>query len=137
MNNLKNWSFEDLFTRCVNVDDMSLEMNAKEFEALKYKINQLEKKTNMCLGVGDGTGNLFVYGDYDSIKTAQNKLLELETLRKQVGECEEVLREIAFYLGVGGYNTTNVDPNIYKEKIQWGIDNYGEIQFKIGQMKCL
>lgn len=33
------------------------------------------------LGVGDGSGKLFVHGDYDSIKTVQKKLLELEELR--------------------------------------------------------
>lgn len=33
------------------------------------------------LGVGDGTGQLFVKGSYDAIKTLQSKLLELEQLK--------------------------------------------------------
>lgn len=34
------------------------------------------KKFSMSLGVGDGTGQHFVWGDYDSIKLAQKKLLD-------------------------------------------------------------
>ena len=34
------------------------------------------------LGVGDGTGELFVQGDYDSIKACQQKLLDLEKYRQ-------------------------------------------------------
>jgi hypothetical protein len=34
----------------------------------------------MTLGVGDGSGQLFVNGDYDSIKTAQEKLMQREKL---------------------------------------------------------
>lgn len=30
----------------------------------------------MCMGVGDGSGQLFVYGDYDSIKAAQRGVIE-------------------------------------------------------------
>lgn len=32
----------------------------------------------LTMGVGDGGGKLFVYGDYDSIKAAQKKLIEKE-----------------------------------------------------------
>ncbi len=31
-----------------------------------------------CMGVGDGSGQLFVYGDYDSIKAAQRIVLRAE-----------------------------------------------------------
>lgn len=34
------------------------------------------------LGVGNGTGELFVQGDYDSIKACQQKLLDLEKYRQ-------------------------------------------------------
>jgi cell shape-determining protein MreC len=43
----------------------------------------------LMLGVGNGTGNLFVEGDYDSITILQNKLLELEELRRRVKDLEE------------------------------------------------
>jgi len=58
----------------------------------------------IIMGVGDGTGNLFVTGDYDSIKTLQEKLLELEEYRrgdkenKMIEELrkenEELLKEV-------------------------------------------
>ncbi len=44
-------------------------------------ITELRKKTAMTLGVGEGSGELYVHGDYDSIKACQAKLLEHETLR--------------------------------------------------------
>ncbi len=40
-------------------------------------------KTRVILGVGDGTGNLFVEGDYESITVLQKKLLELEAVRRE------------------------------------------------------
>ena len=36
----------------------------------------------MVLGVGEGSGQLFVHGDYDSIKAAQKLLLEAEELAR-------------------------------------------------------
>jgi len=36
----------------------------------------------LIMGVGDGSGNLFVKGDYDSITVLQQKLFELEELRR-------------------------------------------------------
>lgn len=32
----------------------------------------------MCMGVGDGSGSLFVYGDYESIKAAQSRVFAYE-----------------------------------------------------------
>ena len=45
---------------------------------------------------------------------------------------ENALREIAFYLGVGGYNDVNVNPENYKSKILWSIDNLVDTAEKIG-----
>jgi len=45
----------------------------------------------LIMGVGNGGGNLFVKGDYDSITVLQQKLLELEELRKIK---TELLKEI-------------------------------------------
>lgn len=33
------------------------------------------------VGVGDGTGDLFVYGKYEAVKRVQNMIFELEKLR--------------------------------------------------------
>ena len=51
------------------------------------------KPGELLMGVGDGGGNLFVRGDYDSIKVLQDKLLELEDLRKQVDELDKEVQE--------------------------------------------
>lgn len=53
-----------------------------QIPAMRAELERLRKMTSMCMGVGDGTGGLFVYGDYDSVKVAQAKLLELEELRR-------------------------------------------------------
>ena len=46
-------------------------------------------RQNISLGVGDGTGQLFVHGDHASISACQQKLLELERMRAE----NEALRE--------------------------------------------
>jgi hypothetical protein len=38
------------------------------------------------------------------------------------GECAAVLRNLASYLGAGGYNAAAVDPQVFREKIMWGIE---------------
>jgi len=50
-----------------------------------------ENGNDIIMGVGNGGGNLFVKGDYDSIKVLQDKLLELEALRHRVKELEKRL----------------------------------------------
>lgn len=35
--------------------------------------------------------------------------------------CESALRSLASYVGVGGYNAPTVDPDVFEEKIRWGI----------------
>jgi|SRR5690554_6319886 len=54
----------------------------RDYEALQAEFNALRDKTSLSLGVGDGTGNLFVHGDYDSIKRVQELIFECEQLRK-------------------------------------------------------
>lgn len=36
---------------------------------------------------------------------------------------EEVLRSLASYVGAGGYNAPTVDPDVFEDKIRWGIDH--------------
>ncbi|WP_273835609.1 hypothetical protein [Serratia marcescens] len=55
-----------------------------ELEAKDKRIAELEAKTAMTMGVGSGNGNLFVHGDYDSIKAAQAIVLESESLRARL-----------------------------------------------------
>lgn len=55
-----------------------------ELEAKDKRIAELEAKTAMTMGVGSGNGNLFVHGDYDSIKAAQAIVFENESLRAKL-----------------------------------------------------
>lgn len=55
-----------------------------ELEAKDKRIAELEAKTAMTMSVGSGNGNLFVHGDYDSIKAAQAIVLENESLRAKL-----------------------------------------------------
>jgi len=55
----------------------------------------------LIMGVGSGSDNLFVSGDYESITALQNKLFELEELRrenenlkKEVQRLENISKEI-------------------------------------------
>ena len=38
----ENWTIEDLFARCMDYDDMTLEMDKEEFAALRRKIAMLQ-----------------------------------------------------------------------------------------------
>ncbi|ENG6107634.1 hypothetical protein ACAY19_002305 [Serratia liquefaciens] len=53
-------------------------------EAKDKRIAELEAKTAMTMGVGNGGGSLFVHGDYDSIKAAQSIVFENESLRAKL-----------------------------------------------------
>ncbi len=55
-----------------------------ELSAARERIAELEAKTSMTMGVGNGDGNLFVHGDYDSIKAAQRIVLDNEELRAKL-----------------------------------------------------
>lgn len=66
-----------------------------DYEALQAECDALLDKTSMSLGVGDGTGNLFVYGDYDSIKRVQALIFECEKLRRSVTHLEKLLSAAA------------------------------------------
>jgi len=52
--------------------------------ALRDALDKAEAKCAVTLGVGDGAGQLFVHGDYDSIKACQAKLLRLEKLEAEL-----------------------------------------------------
>jgi len=52
-----------------------------------------EMGSKIIMGVGDGSGNLFVEGNYDSIITLQSKLLELEELRREVRRLKKLVGE--------------------------------------------
>lgn len=57
---------------------------ANIIDAQAAEIAALRAKTQICMGVGDGAGNLFVYGDHESIKAAQNIVLRLGESAREI-----------------------------------------------------
>jgi len=45
-----------------------------------------------------------------------------EVVRRANESYEDVLRSLACSLGAGGYNARTVDPDVFEQKIRWGID---------------
>jgi hypothetical protein len=62
-------------------------------DTLRTEVGQLRKKTGVMLGVGDGAGQKFVYGDYESIKAAQDIIFRLEEATKRIRELETTLQQ--------------------------------------------
>lgn len=53
-----------------------------ERDALTAEVERLKSMTAVTMGIGRGDGNLFVHGDYDSIKVAQSLVFSAERMRK-------------------------------------------------------
>lgn len=51
-------------------------------EALRAEVERLRSMTAVTVGVGSGDGNLFVHGDYDSIKAVQSLVFRAEGKEK-------------------------------------------------------
>lgn len=64
-----------------------------DYEALQAECDALRDKTRLSLGVGDGSGNRFVYGDYDSIKRVQELIFENERMRTVLSQAREYVFE--------------------------------------------
>lgn len=79
-----------------------------ERDALQAECDALSSNTRLSLGVGDGDGNLFVHGDYDSIKRVQALIFENERLLKDVEALSDALQGLLNIVsdssGVAGYH---------------------------------
>lgn len=53
------------------------------------------------------------------------------TPEDKISQLECTLRDIAFYLGVGGYSCDEVDPQKFFDKIKWGIENYAQSYYQL------
>lgn len=53
------------------------------------------------------------------------------TPEDKIAQLECTLRDIALYLGVGGYNCDEVDPQKFFDKIKWGIDDFAQSYHKL------
>jgi len=75
----------------INHVQVILDMQQAE-EELKQKQAKETYITKLILGVGNGSGNLFVEGDYDSITRVQNMIFELEELRIENRDLKKSLK---------------------------------------------
>lgn len=66
---------------CANIARAVAPLQA-EIERLQAEVERLRSMTAMTMGIGRGDGNLFVHGDYDSIKAAQSRLFSAERIEK-------------------------------------------------------
>lgn len=71
-------------------------------EQLTARAEQAEAKPGMTLGVGDGSGQLFVHGDYDSIKAAQAIIFRAKRLAARVATLEAANGKLREMLGRAG-----------------------------------
>lgn len=58
----------------------------------------------------------------ESREEAASLEAERDQLKAENERLGDVLRSIACSLGAGGYNASAVDPDVFEEKICWGID---------------
>ena len=99
--------------------------------ALQAERDTLRAKTAVTLGVGSGGGSLFVHGDYDSIKAAQDFIFRaeraestLEALRGQVaGLAELIARVIDAEFGFGEWPT---EEELRAELLAINVGRHGE-----------
>lgn len=69
-----------------------------DVEAAPWVIDEIKKledkldSMNCTMGVGDGSGNLFVHGDYDSIKACQKLIDRPRLIREDIIVLEEILQ---------------------------------------------
>lgn len=78
-------------------DAVCIELDQNE-EVWVGKQNKVD--TSCSVGVGNGSGNLFVHGSYESVKAVQTVILEHEELRQVCSEAYQVVGILAYYLDV-------------------------------------
>jgi len=76
------------FADCLGMEEASFiyAANPAVVIALIEQLEALKAKTSMTMGVGMGDGNLFVHGDYESIKAVQGIVFRMEAAEAQVKE---------------------------------------------------
>lgn len=65
-----------------------------DIEPLIERLEAAERKTGCTMGVGVSDGQLFVHGDYDSIKVAQAIVLERDDLRAELAKIKAAEPEV-------------------------------------------
>lgn len=90
----------------------------------------------MCMECGRGIHSNFKASTYQGVqhlwdnrsqqisgpRSQGNISTMAEFLLKELNDAHDVLRNLAFVLGAGGYNATHVDAKVFEKKIHAGID---------------
>lgn len=86
----------------------------------------------ICTECGNGLGGGFRGDTFQSAQFLWNRDFDISIipkptsvplfLLKELNDAHDVLRNLAFVLGVGGYNATHVDATVFEKKIHAGID---------------
>jgi cell shape-determining protein MreC len=63
----------------------------------------------LIMGIGNGDGNLFVKGDYRSITHLQNKIFELEELRRENKKLKDEITALEHRLEIAELHPVKVD----------------------------
>jgi hypothetical protein len=77
--------------------DATVRIHQLELELTATK-KELAEKTSVFMGVGDGGGNLFVYGSYEAIKAAQSKVLMLGKLHFHIDHLDAMGDRMAHHM---------------------------------------
>lgn len=112
------------------VHDGSVAVIRAHIEELTGENERLHQKTAVTMGVGAGDGKLFVHGDYESIKAAQDIVLERDGLRGALAAGDERLVAAAERAGVAytGCDT----PDALVERVE---EQGAEIERLLGQLE--
>lgn len=78
----------------------------EELNRLYEEVSELRSRTSVSMGVGNGSGKLFVYGDLESIQAAQAIVLRAERMSARV---EELQKEV---WALKSHNARLIDSNI-------------------------
>lgn len=64
----------------------------------------------VSMGVGDGSGRLFIFGDYESIKATQRIVLDRDELKRKLAIAERALEAIESDCEAGWEEQGQCDP---------------------------
>lgn len=72
----------------------SLDVAEANVKRLEVENDRLRKLMSTTIGMGDGGGNLYVHGDYDSIKAVHRLVSERDELANEISLRQEVIENM-------------------------------------------
>jgi len=85
---MQRYRFNEYYSR-EEEDDNGDYVLYSDAQAIEDERDRLRAMTACTMGVGNGDGKLFVHGDYESIKAAQEIILERVRLKAELAEREK------------------------------------------------